>query len=117
AAPWFPPDAAITPAGGTVALRMQLKAPRGLKEPVCWSISSFRKILALRPNAPSSRAKTGVRRTWRAMRRLASLISVREIIDSPYGGLFCQKGEYLRLRTPHCLPGRRCSDPRLLGAR
>src|ERR1041385_5285527 len=69
---WLPPEAAITPASPILELRMQLNAPRGLKDPVCCRHSSLKKILASMPKAFSSSAITGVRRTCLAIRRPAS---------------------------------------------
>src|SRR5918994_5698100 len=41
AAPWFPPDAATTPGGGTSRRSRFAKAPRDLKEPATCRCSSF----------------------------------------------------------------------------
>ena len=60
AAPWLPPDAAITPAGGRSpaarAVTMRLNAPRGLKLPACCTSSSFKMTGNPRPNSPEPAA-------------------------------------------------------------
>jgi 5-carboxymethyl-2-hydroxymuconic-semialdehyde dehydrogenase len=79
ARPKFPPEAAITPAGGTSDARSLLNAPRGLNEPVCWVSSSLSVRRPGRPSAPSPSQSTGVRRTYPAIRSRAASTSARPI--------------------------------------
>src|SRR5215204_3085728 len=72
AAPWLPPDAATTPAGGISRVRSALSAPRGLNEPVCWVCSNLRMIRPATPNSLPRTSRTGVRRTWPARRSAAA---------------------------------------------
>ena len=56
---------------------MRLNAPLGLKEPVCWSSSSFSVRRPPTPNAPASRSIVGVRRICGSIRWLAVSTSKR----------------------------------------
>jgi hypothetical protein len=71
AAPWFPPEAATTPAAGIASPSRRWKAPRTLNEPVCWWSSSFRATGCVCPRKPSGNSSTGVLRTNPAMRSRA----------------------------------------------
>ena len=86
AAPWLPPEAATTPAAGTLRISRFANAPRGLNEPVCWKSSSL-SVSGMGPS-PSSSPRTsmiGVRRTCGAIRRCAAAIASRSIIRSARG--------------------------------
>ena len=68
AAPWLPPEAATTPAGGTTRVSRFANAPRVLNEPARCSSSSL--IVMGRPASPTSppsMSTTGVRRMYGAM--------------------------------------------------
>ena len=63
AAPWLPPDAATTPAGGTVCVSRFVNAPRVLNDPARCSSSSFTTTRACaRPKSAPATSTTGVRR-------------------------------------------------------
>src|SRR5258708_2850421 len=68
ATPWFPPEAATTPAFWTSRVSRLAKAPRALKEPACCKNSSLkmRLIESRRKSAPAA-SRMGVRRTWGLM--------------------------------------------------
>ena len=55
----------------------RLNAPRGLKLPVCCSSSSFRATGQDTPSSAPARRRTGVWRTWLAMRLAAAAMSAR----------------------------------------
>ncbi len=74
AAPWFPPDAATTPAGGGLRRSRFANAPRALNEPEYWRNSSLRVIRTsrarVRRRRPRRRACAGcARRSGGARRR------------------------------------------------
>ena len=56
AAPWFPPDAATTPAAGTTRESMCVNAARALNEPACCMNSSLNtsELPGRSPNAPEA---------------------------------------------------------------
>src|SRR6266404_7484649 len=75
ATPWLPPEAATTPAAGTLRRRRLVKAPRALNDPACWSSSSLN--TSATPGSPKSRPSTwtmGVVRTCGRMARSARAI-------------------------------------------
>ncbi len=58
AAPWLPPEAATTPAGGTGRQRRLVNAPRALNEPACCSDSSLKTTLV--ESSPTSAPRTSM---------------------------------------------------------
>src|ERR687898_1622539 len=79
AAPWLPPEAATTPAAGTLRRSRLVKASRGLNEPVCWKSSSLRlrDTAGVTPKSDERTSITGVRRTYDSIWRCAARISSR----------------------------------------
>jgi hypothetical protein len=84
AAPWLPPDAATTPAGGTSRSSRFANAPRVLNDPACCNSSSFANsaMLESRPASAGSSARSGVRRTYGAISRAVSAIASRSPFES-----------------------------------
>src|SRR6185437_10832326 len=83
ATPWLPPEAAVTPAGGTCRSSRLAKAPRTLNEPECCSISSLSTSrIGARPKSAPSTATTGVSRTWSQMRAKACEIDARSTVTA-----------------------------------
>src|SRR5437762_3627816 len=82
AAPWLPPEAATTPAAGTLRNSRLAKAPRALNEPDCCSSSSLRTMVM--PSRPKSRPSTstiGVRRMYRRITFSVASIWVRPTLE------------------------------------
>src|SRR6202050_1680098 len=79
AAPWFPPDAATTPARGTALLIKWVNAPRTLNGPAVCRDSSLRPMLPeFNPKSSPCTSITGVRRMCPAMRSYAARICSSE---------------------------------------
>src|SRR5437879_7287889 len=77
AAPWLPPEAATTPAGGRSRSSRLANAPRALKEPACCRCSALTTTwTAPRPISAPLASRIGVRRTCgRMTAQVASICS------------------------------------------
>ena len=102
AAPWFPPDAATTPAAGTSRASRFANAPRVLNEPACCSSSS----LASKRNAAEAdvgRIEREHRRAAHvraAMRSRVAMTSRRSIVGTLTALRQAQDDKGLPLRRP-----------------
>src|SRR5437763_16574728 len=81
-AAWLPPEAATSPAAGTLRSSRLAKAPRALNEPDCCSSSSLTTMVT--PSRPKSRPSTstiGVRRMYRRITFSVASIWVRPTLE------------------------------------
>src|SRR5256885_8933311 len=82
AAPWLPPEAATTPAGGSLRRTRLANAPRALNEPDCWRSSSLRtRVIPGRPKSRPSTSTTGVRRMYGRITGSTEEISSRPTLE------------------------------------
>src|SRR6478672_1295596 len=113
AAPWLPPDAAITPAPGTLADNKRLKAPRGLKLPVCCSSSSFSVTGRFIPQSMEFSRMTGVCLTWPPILAAAAAILFRLIMTKRRWHFPCEATRWAFF-PPH--PGPDCRPMQIHGS-
>src|SRR6186713_1750276 len=112
ATPWFPPEAATTPAAGTSRRSRFAKAPRTLKDPACCRSSSFRnRETPGRPRSAPSTATTGVTRTWGRKASAVAATSSRPRFDNEFVTwqitlyASCVRGQGPGQRAPPADPG------------